>query len=316
MWRLVLALAACGAPDPGLRPGAAASTAKDQEPEEAAPACVPTPDAAAITHATAEGNRVLYCVGGDTACFAMHLASGKLERLKSPPAVASAAGARVVTSDPKLEVCTGSDCKALTPKIMPGASPIHATTNAAGTHFIVLLGDAEGGKGYGEIWDVGKQKKLSTFRYARGDYRCGEVAMLGDTILVNATNCNGPTARAQLFSLKGAKLANVGKGDFGTYGGAMAQLSPSSWAFLDENGLRVAVQDVTRGKLAKSIDVSALWRDEGGVKDAMGTPGESAIVRVDDGRLAVIAGSPHNGSIAEVELATGAVRVIRAPLCR
>lgn len=310
---------ACGAPDPGPRAPGPVSTAKDQPAvKELPPACVPTPDAATITHAAADGNRVLYCVGGDASCFALDLGTGKLERLATPPAPTSVGdGARVETKDPELKVCTGTDCKALTPKIMPGANPIRAATNAAGTAFVLLLGDAETGKGYAEIWDVAKAKKTATFRYARGDYRCGEVAMLGDTIFVNATNCSGPTARASLFSLKGAKIANVGKGDFGTYGSALVQLTTTTWAFLEENGNRIAIQDVAKGKVARTIDVSALWRKDGASpkEPAMGNPGESAIVRVDDLRLAVIAGSPNNGSVAEVDTSTGTVRVVRAPLC-
>jgi len=313
-------VAACGAPDPGVRAATEpVSAAKDQVPvKEVPPACIPTPDAASITHAGAEGNRVQYCVGGDASCFALDLVTGKLDRMKTPPvATAVGNGARVETKDPELKVCTGTDCKALTPKIMPGANPIRAATNAAGTAFVLLLGDAEGGKGYAEIWDVAKAKKTATFRYARGDFKCGEVAMLGDTIFVNATNCAGPTARASLFSLKGAKIANVGKGDFGTYGNALVQLTTSSWAFLDENGNRVAIQDVAKGKILKTIDVSALWRKDGAPpkEPAMGNPGESAIVRVDDLRLAVIAGSPHNGSVAEIDTDSGSVRVVRAPLC-
>lgn len=312
----LVALAACGAPDPGYRPGSA-SEAKDQEPPAPGAACVPSADTAVISHATVDGDRVSYCIGGDTACFAMDVKSGAFTRLRAPPADPPGGGAKVKTTAPEIEVCSGGECKQLTPKILPGANPIHAVTNSAGTIFVLLLGDAEGGKGYAEIWDVAKQKKTATFKYARGDYRCGELAMLGETVLVNASNCAGPTARATLWTVKGVKIANVGKGDFGTYGNARAQLTLTDWAFLDENGNKLAIQNVPKGKLVKTIDVSALWRDEGSaVKDALGTPGESALVRLDDDRVAVIAGSPHEGSIAEVTLASGDVRVVPAPRCR
>ena len=70
---VAFAVAACGAPDPGVRSSLdRVSAAKDQSPEkEAPPACIPTPDAAAITHAATDGNRVLYCVGNDASCFAV-----------------------------------------------------------------------------------------------------------------------------------------------------------------------------------------------------------------------------------------------------
>lgn len=47
----------------------------------------------------------------------------------------------------------------------------------------------------------------------------------------------------------------------------------------------------------------------------MSNPGESSIVRLSPGKLAVIGGSPTNGSVAIVDIATGDVKVVHAPLC-
>ena len=70
------------------------------------------------------------------------------------------------------------------------------------------------------------------------------------------------------------------------------------WAFLEENGNQIAPQDVAKGKIVKAIDVSALFADSGAEK--MGNPGESAIVRLGNGKVAVIGGTPANGSVAIV----------------
>jgi hypothetical protein len=48
----------------------------------------------------------------------------------------------------------------------------------------------------------------------------------------------------------------------------------------------------------------------------MGTPGESALVRLADGRLVIIAGSPATGSLATVDVASGEIKVIAAPACK
>jgi hypothetical protein len=274
------------------------------------PACITPPETATpITHAYGDTTRVMYCVGD--ACFALELGTGKLQHLRDAP-TAPPHAARVEATNPKLDVCTGDNCTPLTGKIMPGTTPIHATTNVAGTIAVVLLGDALAGRGYAEVWDVVAGKRLAQFPYARGEFRCGEVAMLGDTIYVSASTCSSPSARGSLFAQRGSKIANVGKGDFGTYGGATAQLDATTWAFLEESGNRLAIQDVVHGRLKKTIDTSELW----GGKDAMGNPGESTVISLGGGTLAVIAGSPANGSVAIVDVATGKLEITRAPLCR
>jgi hypothetical protein len=284
------------------------------------PPCISVPDEdASITHAAAVGSRVAYCIGqGATECFALDLTTSTLDHLKGPPAGADpvASIAHVETTNPEVKVCTPSACKTLTTKIMPGTAPLHAATNAAGTYAVVLLGDDEAGKGYAEVWDVQQAKRAATIKYARGNFKCGELAFLGDTILITARTCTAPAARGALYSLKGKKLANVGNADFGLFGGAYVHVAGTTWAFLEENGHRIALQDVAKGKVLKTIDTSALWqRDDTPGPDAMGSPGESALVELAEGKLAVVAGSPATGSVAVVDVATGAVAVTRAPLC-
>ncbi|MBA3540229.1 MAG: hypothetical protein H0T79_11430, partial [Deltaproteobacteria bacterium] len=277
--------------------------------------CILAPDAdAAITRAAVDGmTRVRYCVGESPQCFSFDVVSGQLDRLPVPPPLPVSAGAHVETQNPELKLCNADVCTTMTPKILPQTARLAAATNAAGTYFVVLLGNAAAGQGYAEIWDVAKSKKTAVFRYAREDFKCGEVTMLDNTIYVSASACTSPAARGALYTLKGQKIANVGNKDFGVFGNKYVQVDGPRWAFLEENANRIAIQDIVKGKVTKTIDISPLWGDS---PEAMGNPGESALVRLVDGRLAIIAGSPANGSVAVVDVATGEVKVTRAPLCR
>ncbi len=302
-------LAACGgaASAPGTTPSKSSSSKNPEVP--AKPVCITPPDDAVnIDHASSDGSQVQYCIG-DKECFAVDLGTGTYHRLVEAPKE-SAPRTRVEAVNPKLDICTGTTCTSLAHKVMPGTASMRAATNADGTFAVVLLGDAPKGVGYAEVWDVAKTKKAATFRYARGVFRCGEVAMLDNTIYLSATQCGQPAARAGLYTLKGRRIANVGGKDFGSFGGTYVHVEGATWAFLDENATRLVLQDVVKGKVWKTIDTSSLFGES-----KMGTPGESALVRLADGRLVVIAGSPATGSIATVDVGTGDVTVTPAPLC-
>lgn len=281
------------------------------------PACVrPPEETAAVNSATGDAERVGYCVGTAVdQCFSLELSGGTLTPLDKPPVAQPRSletAGRIETTNPELKVCSGESCKTLTPQVWPGAAPLHAATN--GEVVAVMLGDAPTGKGHVDVYDVAKAKKLASFRYARGEFKCGEIAMLGDTILVEANVCDAPSGRAALYSIKGRRIAYVGgKRDFGTFGGAFTQVEGTSWAFLGENGNKLVIQDVVKGKVLKRIDTSALFTTVAAAN--MGNPGESALVRLGPGKLGVIGGTPANGSVAIVDAETGDVQVVRAALC-
>jgi hypothetical protein len=318
-WAPVVAiLGACGGKAPATTAARTVATSEVAPTPAAARACIKTPEAdAKITRASATAGRLQFCVGEDAGqCFDFDVASATLSRMPNAPAMPVPDGARVETTNPRLEVCTGSECTSLTPKVLVGVAPLHATTNPGGTIAVVLLGDAGAGKGYAEVWDVAKTKRLSSFKYARGPFKCGEVAIAGESILVSASTCGSPSARGALYSLKGKKIANVGGREFGTFGNAFTQIEGTTWGFLEENGTRVAIQDVAKGKVIRTIDVTPLWSPDGAKsKEALGNPGESALVSLGNGKLAVIAGAPSTGKVAVIDVASGEVTVLKAPVC-
>jgi hypothetical protein len=311
----LMLLAACASSKPG--PSKATDVTANPPRSAPRPPCIQPPELdSAITNARVDGTRLGFCIGKTTEqCFQLELVSGILTRLKAPPA-AEVTGAHVELATPKLDVCKDKACTSLTPKVMPAMTGLRATTNAAGTIAVVLLGDAPAGKGYAEIWDVAAGKRTATFKYARGEFRCGDVRILGDAIYLNVAACGTPAARGTLYSLKGKKIAPVGGKDFGTFGNALVHVDGTQWAFLEENGNQLVIQDVAKGKVVKTIDVTHLWSTDGQKsKDAMGNPGESALVSLGPGQIAVIAGAPSTGKIATIDVATGDVALTRAPLC-
>ena len=282
--------------------------------------CIRPPDDAfaGIRAATVDGLKLSYCVGdGSAQCFAFDVGTGKLETLAAPPAPSPSPAAHATVTNPDLQICRAADCKVITPQVLPNASKLHAATTADGAFAVILLGDAEHGRGYAEIWDVAKSRRTAAFFYARGEFRCGEVAMVGDSIYVSASTCNGPAARAALYTLRGRKIANVGNKEFGSYGNAQVQVAGTTWAFLEENGSRLVLQDVAKGKVIRTIDTSPLWTPDGSTSaTAIGNPGESALLKLGDGRLAIVAGTPANGSIATVNPVSGEVNVQRVAQCK
>ena len=309
---VAIVLGACGGAAPPPAPVAKPVAAPKVAP--LGPACISPPEEAArITRARPSGSGVEFCVGErEDHCFGVELASGTYTRLDRPPSPAKPDGARIETTKPEVKVCTGEACRALTESVYAGTSSLRGAANAEGTLAVFLLGDAQAGKGYAEIWDVPKTRKIGKFRYARGEFRCGDVELLGNTIYVTASTCNEPAARAGLYNSFGKRLAHVGGRDFGTYGDVHVHLDGAKWAFLEESGSQIAIQDVVKGTVLKVVDLKVMWKDRGA---AMGNPGESALLRLESGKLVVIAGAPATGSLATIDTATGEIEIIPAPAC-
>jgi hypothetical protein len=312
---------------------------KPKPPPPPPPVCVQGgAETSLIGSVASDSESVQFCVLADNAsnsCYSVDLGSQKYSKLDDAPkgqsAILDPDPARVETTNKEVKVCIGEDCRTVKPKVPKGnENPLEAVVNASGTHVAVLMGNAEKGKGSVQIFDVSKPKKpVATIKkYAKGEFKCGEVRFLGDTLYLSASECGGARARAYLYNLKGKKFADVGGKDFGTYAIVPLQLGDTRWAFLDENGATIAILDSTTGALEKTIDIGALWAG-GEVRDgvmpadeeataedapadvapapALGNPGESALVRGAEGKLVVVTGGPAAGSIGVVDIESGAL---------
>jgi hypothetical protein len=327
------ALTACGGGDAKKKttPKPPVKVAK-KPPPPPPPACIKGGDAmGAIGGATGSNGGAEFCVsdGSSSECFKADLASGEYQKLDAPPAPQAASledsGVKVETTPTEVKVCAGEDCKTLAPKVGKADSQLVAVANA--TTAVVMVGNTESGKGVAEVWDVAKSKKVATIKYAKSDFKCGVPKLLGSTIYISASVCAGPAARAVLYSAKGKRIADVGGKEFGTYSEVAVQVKDNLWAFLEENGSMVALQDVATGKVQKTISLAPLWQGEndaaagddkkdGDSAPAMGNPGESALVRGGDNQLLVIAGSPSTGNVGVIDVASGEMKVTRAPVCK
>jgi hypothetical protein len=338
----VLLLAACGGGGKKtvVEPEVVVEAPKPKPPPPPPPVCVIAgAEQSLIGMVEADANAVKFCVSDgaeQNQCYGVDIAAKKYAQLDEQPKgqspVLDPDPARLETTAKEVKVCIGEDCKTVKPKVpKKSENPIDAVVNATGTYVAVLMGNAEKGKGTVEVWNVATGKKSGTVKYAKGAYKCGEARMLGNTVFVSASVCGGADARGYLYSLKGKKLADVGGKTFGTYGTVPLQVSDTTWAFLDENGSTIAIQDVATGKLAKTIDIGPLWAGdataeaplEGGEGEepaeaaappAMGNAGESALVRGGEGKLIVVSGGPMPGGVGVVDVESGALETSIAAL--
>jgi hypothetical protein len=299
---------------------------KKPPPPAPKPVCIVAGDGVAeIGNASGGAGGAEFCVSSGNAdaseCFSVDLAGKKYERMTGVPTAQDAgltpSPVRVETTPTEVTVCKGEDCKTLAPKVARPEGQLVAVANEQIA--VVMLGDGEAGKNVAEVWDVAKAKKLTTIKYARGDFKCGVPKLLGSTIFISASVCAGPASAGTLYSAKGKKLGDAGGKGFGTYSEVVVQVKDDVWAFLEENAAVVVLQDVATGKVEKTIKLAALWTEEGEQPEGdalpMGNPGETALVRGGDGKVLVISGSPSPGHVGVIDVAAGTVDVIRAPRC-
>lgn len=314
---------------------------KPKPPPPPPPVCVrPGAEMSLIGMVDADANAVKFCVSDgaeSNKCYGVDIEATKYAELDNPPKgqspVLDADPARIETTAKDVKVCIGDSCFTFKPKGLPkgNENPIDAVANANGNLAAVLLGNAEKGKGTVELWDVVNGKRIGQpIKYAKGEYKCGEARVLGDTLYISASVCAGTDARGWLYNAKAKKIGEVGGKEFGTYGTVPVQVTDTQWAFLDENAATIAIQDVATGKVEKTIDIGSLWGGaaadpaapaEGEAAPAeappppLGNPGESALVRGGEGKLVVVTGGPAPGSVGVVDVATGELVAITALQC-
>jgi hypothetical protein len=369
---LPLVAAACGggSKKPVEKPEETPTDKPDPTPPPPPPPCVKAGDAA-VWGAWALDDKLTFCTGerGSSSpdCFDVDLASG--EYTKSNRAAIIAPGSTTVTTTPtEVTVCQGPAapapaadgsappdgatapvaeplCTTLKPKVAKDAADQLVAT--ANDKYAVIINGA-----VAEVWDAVKAKKLKDIKFQKGDYKCATPYLVGEQLILSAKTCDGPSARASLWTAKTGKAIGagfIGGKNFGTYSEAglqFAQVGGLDYAFLEEFGAQLAVQDLGKGKVHRQIDLAGLWSigaatdagaadagaegaaavaagaepaampADGGAAAAIGNPGASLLVSVAPGKLAVVSGGPTPGNIAVVDANTGETKILPAPVCK
>jgi hypothetical protein len=275
-------------------------------------ACIPPTAGTRITDAVPAGRRIRYCIGDSDACFSIDPDDPDVRsfaRVARPTPVSIAA--RAEATPPKIEICNAADCTSLTSLVLPKLSELRAATTPDGA-FAAFLFAGTTLKGFVEVWDVLQARKVSTIRYpVRAAEPCADIEMLGDTLLVKTGACNAPPTRGTLYTLAGKKIADAGGKDFVL--GSTVQLEGTMWAFLDATATKLVVQEVARGNVGRAVDTSGVFLIGGGKH---GSSADAAIVKLGDGRLALVVGPPALGSVATIDPRNGTVELRQAPLCK
>ena len=316
--------------------GAAVGTAARPPMKPMPPDCVARTDAEArpTRVATLSAGMIAFCLEGsaETSCWTVDLATGRYARGpelapfvdagdagppsdgEDPPPTPEAKGALTVARTPRnVKVCkTGtSDCRTYAPKGLPkGGGPLRASVNEAGTLMVVEIPGVSSTVAFAETYDLVTGKRIARFKVAKPDGPCGGAELLGDTVMLTTSVCEGPGESSWLATPAGKKIAMVGgKDSISTAETTPVRVDGDVWAFDAGNGgAEVVLQNVRTGAVTKRIALPT-DADRGGPATALASDGA--------GGLVVVTGDPHDGDVLVLDVAAGTVKkTYSPPLCR
>jgi len=294
----------------------------------APPACVARSDAdTRPAHLeTLSPGAVSFCIEGTepTTCWTVDLSTGSYVARPTPPLAAddpkgpvtarAAGGALDVTRGPReVKVCKSgtADCRTYAPKGLPKSEVnLRAAVNEAGTLMVVEIPGKESTIAFAETYDLVSGKRIARFKVARPDAPCGGAEVLGDTVMLTISVCEGPGESSWLATRTGKKIAMVGGKDYiSTAETTPVRLDGDVWAFNAGNGgAEVVLQNVRTGAVTKRIALPK-DADRGGDVTALVSDGAHGV--------AVVAGNPHDGDVLVLDVAAGTVkRNYSPPLCK
>ena len=311
-----------------------------------APVCV-TAGATENRVSVANGNvsSAQFCIASqdDTMCYGVEFSTSEYIRLPTRPdsqlPTLEAPTAKVNVTEKAVEVCVGEPpCKALKYKVTKAAPPTSVAINQAGTTVAIAAG-----KSPIEVWDVTSNKKLTSIKFAKKDYRCGTPVVVGDVLAISVDVCAGPgiganqrtlgagpgiganqrtlgagpgiganqrtlgagpVARGALFTKAGKRIADIGGPDFGSFGLRHTQVDGNIWAFLEESASRLVLQDVVTGKIISTVPLTGFWTNESqGTKSVEPPLGEP-------GESALVRGGPGKLIVVGGSPGPGSVAVV------
>lgn len=147
-----------------------------------------------------------------------------------------------------------------------------------------------------ELYDARSGKRLASRplpfgkKPGKSDYRCGDLAWLGDTLLVRTNVCAGPGGQSWLARGRNLRpIGLLGTRKMNTYRAAPVRVAGNRWAFLATFSRALVVQDIRTGKVLRTISL------EGHVEEV--DEDSDRVVALADGRLAVVLGADRVGKL-------------------
>ncbi len=262
---------------------------------------------------------------GTQACWAFDLERKTLAP-RDLPASTTAPGAktmdvpgglRVDFESGAISLCTTefTDCKALD---VTGDRYIRGDFDSDRKRVVVTTEGRPGAPFKATFYDVVTRRTVKTLTIGTDDYPCGDIEFLGpEVLLVRRQQCDAARGEALLLDpTTYATRAQVGQRGFRGYKVFAAQIEGNRWAFRDQDGLTLAIHDVTTGALLQTLDLAPTWP----VDQTRGRPvpdgDDGALFGLGDGRLLVMHDGPAQGTLVLVDGKAGTMlSTLQIPAC-
>ncbi len=141
---------------------------------------------------------------------------------------------------------------------------------------------------------------------ARSRRRAGDRPRVGQgTLIVSESDGASPDGTSFLATKTGGRIAAVGGKGFATATSFAVQVSGASWAFVDSRGDTVVIEDVTTGKISRTIATGVT----GEVPGQLAFGGSAS-------KLAIVFGAGKTGTTVVIDVATGKPKTLTAPVCQ
>lgn len=289
------------------------------------------------TRFSVNGGYASFCLSEDQGCWEVDLASGEYIRgpnRQGPDALYS--GPRVQPLTPpmltvratadEVQVCGlgEEDCFSVRPDRsgeaqQPPSQPIDAHVDATGALLAMTWGDEPDEVRRVETWSLKRRKRIKRFAITKKgkDPPCGTAIPLGPKRLYVETNiCAGPAGQAEIRTIRGRRVKKVGgRKAIGTFATVPIQIEGNLWAFVDEQGTSVVVQDVRKGRVKHRIDLGPVVpKSPDGLP--MTDPGHNLHARGPDQTVVILMPGPIAGDVVVVDPLEGKiVKHLRPPVC-
>jgi len=319
------------APDPVVAPAAAVAPAS-------ACANVFPGNPKNLEYMTLESGVFSFCYdeAGTPACWAFDLQHKTLAP-RDRPAAATASGAktmdvpgglRVDFESGAISLCTTefSDCKALD---VSGDRYVRGDFDADRKRVVVTTEGRTGAPAKATFYDVVTRRAVKALVIGTDEFPCGDMEFLGaDVILVRRQQCAVANASpsAAAAAARGEALlldpttyetrARVGAEGFRGYKVFAARVDGSRWAFRDQDGLTLAIQDVASGKLLVTLDLAPTFPVTVDRSRPVPDGDDGALFGLGDGHLLVVHDGPAQGTLVLVDGKAGTMlETLQIPAC-